>query len=73
MVRYVAESGVTNVNVYLPGGSNELWYDINDYKVYTGNGNLNVPVTLDMVIFIPLSKHSLFTSIFTDSNLLSWR
>lgn len=49
LARAVAEPGVTNVNVYLPGGADELWYDINDYKAYSGNGNLNVPITLDTV------------------------
>lgn len=49
LARLVAEPGVTNVNVYLPGGADELWYDIYDYKVYQGKGNLNVPVTMDRV------------------------
>lgn len=49
MARPVTEAGVSSVNVYLPGGPNELWYDIEDYKQYQGTGVISIPVTLDKV------------------------
>ncbi|CAG9861083.1 unnamed protein product [Phyllotreta striolata] len=45
--RVIAESGVSTINVYLPGGPNEYWYDIEDFKLYHGTGNHNIPVSLD--------------------------
>jgi alpha 1,3-glucosidase len=47
LARPVTESGVSSVNVYLPGGPDEFWYDIEDFKQYQGTGVTNIPVTLD--------------------------
>lgn len=47
LVHPVTEAGVSTVTIYLPGGSNEYWYDTETYKLYTGTGNLHLPVTLD--------------------------
>ncbi|XP_056632881.1 neutral alpha-glucosidase AB [Diorhabda sublineata] len=47
LAKAITEAGVSNVNVYLPGGDSELWYDIEDYKLYRGTGNHNIPVSLD--------------------------
>lgn len=49
LARPIAESGVTTVNVYFPGGSDELWYDIEDFRQFKGDGEVNIPVTLDKV------------------------
>uniref|UniRef100_A0A6P7G3N1 Glucosidase II subunit alpha n=1 Tax=Diabrotica virgifera virgifera TaxID=50390 RepID=A0A6P7G3N1_DIAVI len=43
----IAEPGASSVSVYLPGGANEYWYDIEDFNLYQGTGNYNIPVTLD--------------------------
>lgn len=49
LVRPVVESAATSASVYLPGGSNEIWYDIDDFKAYYGNGHITVPVNMDKV------------------------
>lgn len=49
LARPVTESGATSVNIYFPGGTEELWYDIEDYKLYKGTGVTNIPVTLEKV------------------------
>ncbi|XP_022900640.2 neutral alpha-glucosidase AB [Onthophagus taurus] len=49
MARPVTESQATNVNIYFPGGPTEIWYDIEDYRAFTGQGNVNLPVSLDKV------------------------
>lgn len=46
----VFEAGASSVNVYLPGGASQYWYDIEDFKQYKGTGNVNIPVSLDKVI-----------------------
>ncbi|XP_072378517.1 neutral alpha-glucosidase AB-like [Diabrotica undecimpunctata] len=43
----IAEPGASSVSVYLPGGANEYWYDIEDFRLYQGTGNYNIPVSLD--------------------------
>lgn len=43
----VAEPGASTVSVYLPGGNTQYWYDIEDFKRYSGTGNYNIPVSLD--------------------------
>lgn len=45
----ISEPGVSTANVYLPGGPTEYWYDIEDYKLYQGTGNYNLPASLDKV------------------------
>lgn len=49
LARPVTEAGASTVDVYLPGGSSEYWYDIEDFRLYQGTGNVNLPVTLDKV------------------------
>lgn len=49
LAKPISEAGATTANVYFPGGSNELWYDIEDFRVFKGNGEVNLPVTLDKV------------------------
>lgn len=51
LARPVTESGATSINIYFPGGVNELWYDIEDYKLYKGTGVTTIPVTLEKVKF----------------------
>ncbi|CAG9763272.1 unnamed protein product [Ceutorhynchus assimilis] len=46
LARPVTTAGETSVEVYLPGGSNAKWYDIEDYNLYQG-GSHKVPVSLD--------------------------
>lgn len=47
MVRPVVESRVSTVNVYFPGGAPQVWYDIEDWRPYHGNGAASIPVTMD--------------------------
>ncbi|XP_063910431.1 neutral alpha-glucosidase AB isoform X3 [Zophobas morio] len=47
LARPVTEAGVSSVSVYLPGGANEFWYDVEDFKQYQGTGVITIPVTLD--------------------------
>ncbi|GJQ88222.1 hypothetical protein Trydic_g13214 [Trypoxylus dichotomus] len=49
LVHPVATEGATEVNVYLPGGSDQLWYDIENDERYYGIGYVTIPVTLDSV------------------------
>lgn len=48
-MRAVTQPGVSSVNVYLPGGPDEVWYDIDSLLLYYGVGNISVDVTLDRV------------------------
>lgn len=57
LAKPISEAGITTVNVYFPGGSDELWYDIEDFKQFKGNGEVSFPVTLDKVNYLePLKK-----------------
>lgn len=47
LARVISDPGVSSINVYLPGGANEYWYDIEDFRLYHGTGNYNIPVSLD--------------------------
>lgn len=47
LAKPVAEARATTISVYLPGGSNQYWYDIEDFKKFPGTGNYNIPVSLD--------------------------
>lgn len=49
LVHPVAESGVTEVNVYFPA---DLWYDIDTYLSYNGAGYTSIPVDGDKVYYI---------------------
>lgn len=49
MARAISEPNVTAVNIYFPGGARELWYDVENTLLYTGNGYASVSVTLDSV------------------------
>lgn len=49
LVRPITESRASTVSVYLPGGSSEIWYDIDNYRGYAGNGYINLHVSLDKV------------------------
>lgn len=46
----VTSAGASSVDVYFPGGSDELWYDIDTYKQYKGEGTAAVPVDMAKVI-----------------------
>jgi hypothetical protein len=43
------ESGVDAVNVYFPGGEDEVWVSISGSDVQTGSGLVSVPVTIQSV------------------------
>lgn len=65
LVRAIAQPGVSSVNLYLPGGPTEVWYDIETPLLYYGVGNISVAVTLDSVSQIhclssAVSNHSRF-------------
>ncbi|GJQ88220.1 hypothetical protein Trydic_g13212 [Trypoxylus dichotomus] len=49
LVHPVAEEGATEVQVYMPGGSTELWYDIENSRLYLGHGFFKVSVTMDSI------------------------
>ncbi|KAK4873414.1 hypothetical protein RN001_015443 [Aquatica leii] len=49
MVRPVTESRASSVSVYFPGGPNEIWYDVEDFKPFRGTGSINIPVSMDKV------------------------
>lgn len=49
MAAPVTEQGASTISVYFPGGAQEIWYDIDDYKIYPGTGYFNIPVTMDKV------------------------
>ncbi|GJQ88225.1 hypothetical protein Trydic_g13216 [Trypoxylus dichotomus] len=49
LVHPVAEEGVTSIQVYLPGGEDEIWYDIASETAYRGIGYVNIDVTMDTV------------------------
>lgn len=49
MVRAITQPGVSSVNLYLPGGPDELWYDIDTPLLYYGVGNISVDVSPDRV------------------------
>ncbi|KAG5872523.1 hypothetical protein JTB14_004397 [Gonioctena quinquepunctata] len=50
LARAISEPGVSTVDVHLPGGSDEYWYDMEDFKMYRGTGNYNIPVSLDKMV-----------------------
>jgi len=49
MVAPVTESNQNTINVHLPGGNNELWYDIETFKMYRGNGAVSLPVAKESI------------------------
>lgn len=49
LVRNIAQPGVSSVNLYLPGGPSEIWYDIETPRLFYGVGNISLDVTLDSV------------------------
>ncbi|KRT80428.1 glycoside hydrolase [Oryctes borbonicus] len=49
LVRPVVESRASTVNVYFPGGAQQIWYDIEDWRPYIGSRSVSVPVTMDKV------------------------
>lgn len=48
LIHPVTEKGATKVNVYFPrhnvAGNGDLWYDIDDYTVYSSSGYFSFPV-----------------------------
>ncbi|ERL92990.1 neutral alpha-glucosidase AB [Dendroctonus ponderosae] len=46
LARPVTESGVSSVEVYLPGKVDSRWYNLEDFRLYLA-GSHNIPVTLD--------------------------
>ncbi|KAK9685059.1 Galactose mutarotase-like [Popillia japonica] len=49
LVHPVAIEGASEVDIYFPGDSNELWYSIDNDERYTGNEYVTIPVTMDSV------------------------
>lgn len=47
----VLEEGASTVTVYLPGGSNQYWYDVENTLLYTGNGNVTISVDLSSNVY----------------------
>lgn len=50
LARPVTESGVSTVEVYLPGEADSRWYNLEDFRLYLA-GSHSIPVTLDSVSF----------------------
>lgn len=42
-------SETDNVQVYLPGGNDQLWYDVENNLIYRGNGETNLNVNTESV------------------------
>lgn len=51
LVRPVTEEGAGQISVYLPGGNNQFWYDVENTLLYRGNGNVNLDVDLSSNIY----------------------
>ena len=49
MVRGVYEANATEVDVYFPGGENEIWVSATSDDVQTGTGLVTVSVTRENV------------------------
>ncbi|KYB24988.1 neutral alpha-glucosidase C [Tribolium castaneum] len=49
LVRAVAEAGVESVDVYFPGGGNEVWVSETSDDVQAGNGKVAIPVTRENI------------------------
>ncbi|XP_017768243.1 PREDICTED: neutral alpha-glucosidase AB [Nicrophorus vespilloides] len=49
MATAVSQHSASSASVYLPGGSEQLWYDLSDFKSYTGSGYITYPVNLDKI------------------------
>lgn len=50
MVKAIAESGATSATILFPGGSNEVWYDSEDYRPFMGatpTAPTTIPVCID--------------------------
>lgn len=45
----VMDRGIQELQVYLPGGTQELWYWIDTNQVFSGNGFTTIPVQLETV------------------------
>lgn len=42
---------MTQISVYLPGGTDDLWYDIENTLLFSGNGWVNLPVTISTNVY----------------------
>lgn len=51
LARPVAEDNVGSVEIYFPGGSSELWYDVENTLLYTGSGSFTKEVSLDSNLY----------------------
>lgn len=47
----VLEEGASTVSVYLPGGSDQYWYDVEHTLMYTGNGYVTISVDLSSNVY----------------------
>lgn len=54
LVRAIYEPGVKEVNVYFPGGEDQVWYSINSNAFYKGTGSQTIKVDDYSVSFILL-------------------
>lgn len=45
----VTESDVSSINVYLPGGAQQIWYDYDTYEAHQGGQSISVPTPLDKI------------------------
>ncbi|XP_044262808.1 neutral alpha-glucosidase C-like, partial [Tribolium madens] len=49
LVKAVTESGVKSVDVYFPGGENEVWVSATGDDVHVGNGTVTIPITRENI------------------------
>ncbi|ESO08740.1 hypothetical protein HELRODRAFT_74366 [Helobdella robusta] len=49
LIKPVVDQGSVGINVYLPGGAHELWYEFDSYAAYHGGQDLYVPVHLQKI------------------------
>lgn len=51
LARPVTEDNVGTVSVYFPGGSDQLWYDVENTLMYTGTGYRDIDVDLSSNVY----------------------
>lgn len=51
LVSPVMEENATQISVYLPGGSNDFWYDVENTLLYSGNGWVTISVDMSSNVY----------------------
>lgn len=51
LVRPAIEENAQQVSVYFPGGTNQLWYDVENTLLYRGSGFINIDVSISSNVY----------------------